>query len=53
MKRGKPQLMRNTVDLVDIHTKLLKDASVSDGTSYVYKRIFFEDTILNPDLVRT
>lgn len=53
VKCGKPQLMRNTVDLVDTHTKLLEEACASDGTGYVYNRTFFEDTILNPNRVRT
>jgi len=53
VKCGKPQLMRITVDLVDTQTKLLEEACASDGTGYVYNRTFFEDTILNPNRVRT
>jgi hypothetical protein len=52
VKCGKPQLMRSTLDLIDAQTKLLEDECISETSGYVYNKIFFEETILNPSRVR-
>lgn len=53
VKCGKPQLVRNTVELIDSQTKCLEDAGSSDGSTYVYKHAYFEETLLNPNRSRT
>ena len=53
VKCQKPKLLRSTFDLIDEQTKVLENACTNKVSSYVPHPVFFEETLLNPDKVRT
>lgn len=53
VKCGKPTLLRSTFDLIESHTKVLENACKDVDSSYVPNIAFVEETLLNPNRVRT